>query len=182
MVILLVVTAGFQAILNNSYAPLITALPLTLQDRMYSQTIRPIHEGAPEEAASAHERALPLTPDESAAHARAGKASATADGDEEEITEQNKQEGSKNALATLAQQHDDEQSYGFYHPAASRPQRTVWLPRDEFGVSRAEEKACTDAGVKVASANAYVKVVNREKAKVTIEVKGGPPDLIGVAL
>jgi hypothetical protein len=184
--------AGFHAILNNSYNPLLYALPLSLQDKTITQQMQATHQGAPEsETASAVQKPHPRTPDdrpgdeESTAHRRAGKdvaTSADGDGDDIEEEERNQQEGSKNALTTLAQQHDDEQAYGFYHPAASRPQRTVWIPQDEFGVSRAEENACKEAGVRASSTNGYVKVVDRKKGKVKVDVKGGPPDLIGVVV
>ena len=39
-----------------------------------------------------------------------------------------------------------EENYGFAHPAASRPQWTVWIPKDEFGLAEAEEATCKEAG------------------------------------
>jgi hypothetical protein len=182
--------AGFNAILNHSYSPLISALPLTLQAKTHTQPIDPIHGGEPAEASLAAQKPLPLGPadkprdEESAERLRAGKGAADGADDQDNIEEErrNKEEGSKNALTTLAQQQDEEETYGFYHPAASRPQRTVWLPEDEFGVSQAEEKGCEEAGVTVSSANALVKIVDRKKGKVKVSVRGGPPDLIGVVI
>jgi len=170
-----------NAILNNSYDPLLSALPLSLQDRAYTQPIQSIHEGDPE-----HEEGLSTDrprDEESAAYPRSGKAAAAAGADDDiEEERRNQQEGSKNALSTLAQQQADEQSYGFYHPAASRPQRTVWIPQDEYGVSRVEEKGCKEAGVIVSTGNGFVTVVDKTKGKVEVDVKGGPPDLIGVVV
>jgi hypothetical protein len=68
------------------------------------------------------------------------------------------------------------------HPAASRPQRTVWIPQDEFGVSAREEKGCKEAGLRAASTNEYLRVVDRLKGKAKVGVQGGPPDLIGVVV
>lgn len=65
-----------------------------------------------------------------------------------------------------------EEDYGFAHPAASRPQRTVWLPVDTLGISREEERACREAGVDVSSKDALM----NEKGKV--DIRGTPPDLI----
>lgn len=65
-----------------------------------------------------------------------------------------------------------EEDYGFAHPAASRPQRTVWLPRDTLGLAEEEERGCRDAGVDVSLADATM----NEKGKV--DISGSPPDLI----
>ena len=148
---------------------------------MYTHPIQATHQDDPE-----HEMGHPgdiSRDEEAAAHSsRAGKAVASS-ADEDDIEEEGRnQDGANNALATRSQQHDDEQTYGFYHPAASRPQRTVWIPQDEFGVSRAELKGCTEMGVRASSANGYAEIVDRRKAKVKVDVKGGPPDLIGVVI
>jgi len=66
----------------------------------------------------------------------------------------------------------EEENYGFAHPAASRPQRTVWIPRDEFGLAEEEEAACREAGVRVSDVHATI------DAKGGVDVVGGPPDLI----
>lgn len=150
---------------------------------MYTQPIQATHQDDPE-----HEMGNPgdVSRDEEAVavhSTQAGKAVASS-ADEDDIEEEgrNQEEGSKNALATRSLQQDDEQTYGFYHPAASRPQRTVWIPQDKFGVSRAEEKGCAEKGVRVSSANGYVEILDQAKAKVKVDVKGGPPDLIGVVI
>ena len=66
----------------------------------------------------------------------------------------------------------EEVDYGFAHPAASRPQRTVWIPRDEFGLAEEEARACKDAGVSVSDVHASM------DAKGGVDVSGGPPDFI----
>jgi hypothetical protein len=65
-----------------------------------------------------------------------------------------------------------EEEYGFAHPAASRPQRIVWLPLDPLGLVKEEVKANREAGVDVAVQDA----VMNEKGKV--EILGPPPDAI----
>lgn len=67
----------------------------------------------------------------------------------------------------------EEESYGFAHPAVSRPQRSIWLPDDVHGLAEKEVKACIEAGVIVSTNNASM----NEKGKV--DISGGPPDLIG---
>lgn len=67
---------------------------------------------------------------------------------------------------------EEEESYGFAHPAASRPQRAVWIPRDALGLWKEEERECEEAGVRVSESHA----VMDEKGKV--DVSGGPPDMV----
>jgi len=67
----------------------------------------------------------------------------------------------------------DEESYGFAHPAISRPQRVIWLPEDVHGLAEKEARVCVEAGMIVSTRNASM----NEKGKV--DVSGGPPDLIG---
>ena len=63
-----------------------------------------------------------------------------------------------------------EADYGFSHPAASRPQRTVWIPRDTLGLSKDEVEGCRAAGVDAECRDAEM----NEKGKV--DVSGSPPD------
>ena len=72
----------------------------------------------------------------------------------------------------LAAQEEEFESYGFAHPAASRPQRIVWIPKDTLGLTEEEVKGCEEARVRVGFANAKM----NESGKVDID--GGPPDLI----
>ena len=67
---------------------------------------------------------------------------------------------------------EEEESYGFAHPAASRPQRTVWIPRDEFGLAEEEERACREMGVLVGHVHATIDATGK------VDISGGPPDLI----
>ena len=76
----------------------------------------------------------------------------------------------KDALDVAAE--EEEVSYGFAHPAASRPQRTVWIPKDEFGLAEEEERACREMGVLVSDVHATI------NAKGGVDVDGGPPDYI----
>lgn len=75
--------------------------------------------------------------------------------------------------AEVAQKVKTEEDYGFAHPAASRPQRTIWLPRDELGLVTEEERACAEAGVDVSDKNAQM------DAKGKVDIVGGPPDMVG---
>ncbi|KAF8814727.1 DUF221-domain-containing protein [Phlegmacium glaucopus] len=143
MVVLIVITAGFHAILNNSYGPLLKALPLTLQDRTYSPPVL-----------------------ESSGKARAYSSAE----DEPSGSSENLTKGDVKASDIAAQ--EEEESYGFAHPAASRPQRIVWIPKDTLGLTEEEEKACKEAGVRIS----HIHAAMDEKGKVGIN--GGPPDRV----
>lgn len=64
-----------------------------------------------------------------------------------------------------------EEEYGFTHPAASRPQRVVWLPRDVLALAEEESRGCRDAGVDVSMDRAEI----NEKGKV--DISGAPPGM-----
>ncbi|KAF9458987.1 hypothetical protein BDZ94DRAFT_1269342 [Collybia nuda] len=138
MVVLIVLTAAYHAIINNSYGPLLHALPLSLADKTY---------GAPSIAEAEEIAAAPSIEDNSSI----------------------KKEPAGPPPIAKPMTEDD---YGFAHPAASRPQRTVWVPVDTLGMSKEEERACQEAGVDVSSKDA----VMNEKGKV--DIQGIPPDLI----
>ena len=70
------------------------------------------------------------------------------------------------------QPESEEDAYGFAHPAVSRPQRTIWLPRDALGLAGEEERECKDAGV---DASVGPDATMDEKGKV--DVTGYPPEV-----
>ncbi|KAF9568644.1 DUF221-domain-containing protein [Agrocybe pediades] len=158
MVVLIVLTAGFNIIINNSYGPLLSALPLSLQDRTYKPPSIQAHPGTESPVSGEGEGAV----DE---HAM-GPSSTRED---KKNLDPSKGKDISDEVAVL---EDEEESYGFAHPAASRPQRTVWIPRDALGLSVEEERACKEMGVRVSSRHAEM----NEKGKV--DVSGVPPDLI----
>ncbi|KAF8155669.1 hypothetical protein B0H34DRAFT_751686 [Crassisporium funariophilum] len=151
MVVLIIITAGYHAIINNSYGPLLTALPLSLQDRTYTPPTIPTSTTGPTD-----------------------RSSSDIDVEDRQGGDSKKDTTPPTNPAADAALVNDEASYGFAHPAATRPQRTVWIPRDALGLGREEERACKEAGVVVSEENAFMD----EKGKVDID--GGPPDLIGV--
>jgi len=144
MVVLIVITAFYNLIINHSYGPLLHALPLSLADKTYT---------APTTHQASGEETLPLT----------GKSSTSIE--ESERAPKAKEKSLEKAKV-------DEEEYGFAHPAVSRPQRTVWLPKDTLGLGQDEVRACADVGVDASTKNA----VMNDKGKV--DISGGPPDLI----
>lgn len=145
--------AAFNIIINNSYGPLLHALPLSLADKTYG--------AAPSNTERERE-----SEDGAAVAAAGGKTSAGSSLEDQGSSK--KDPAGPNSTAKAKTEED----YGFAHPAASRPQRTVWLPVDTLGISQEEERACREAGVDVSSKDAQM----NEKGKV--DIRGAPPDLI----
>lgn len=74
----------------------------------------------------------------------------------------------KGVTPDLTAEEEEFESYGFAHPAASRPQRIVWIPEDTLGLTAEEVRGCEEARVRVGCSNAKVD----EKGKVDVD---GPP-------
>ncbi|KAG5350310.1 hypothetical protein C0989_011642 [Termitomyces sp. Mn162] len=141
MIVLIVLTAGSHAIINNSYGPLLKSLPLSIKDRTWANQ-PPATEPAP--STDNKNRVSVL---------------------EEPVPEKNQGGASSQPL-----QPKSIDEYGFAHPAVSRPQRTVWLPKDMLGLAEEEERACKDAGVDASYENAHM------NEKGNVDISGGPPD------
>ena len=140
------------------------ALPLSLQDKTYT--------AQDDEGEEEHERREEPIPSRTPQELEAGGPR-----DHDELTKQGLISESpaidQKKRAELDNKIKTEEDYGFAHPAASRPQRTVWLPRDEHGLVAGEQRACTEAGVDVSDRNAQM------DAKGKVDITGGPPDLVG---
>jgi hypothetical protein len=133
------------------------ALPLSLQDKTYTaQDDEGEEEPIPPRTPQELEAGGPQDNDELA---KQGLIS------ESPVIDQKKR-------AELDKKIKTEEDYGFAHPAASRPQRTIWLPRDQLGLAAGEQRGCTEAGVDVSDKNAEM------DAKGNVDIVGGPPDLV----
>jgi len=167
MVVLVVITAGFHAILDNSYGPLLKALPLSLQDRTYTPpVINPSGESRADSSAAVVDAGDVVEEDSSSPNEK--KRLSVSSNNDEKLAEQNL---TKDAPDKTAQEEEFE-SYGFAHPAASRPQRTVWIPKDTLGLTEEEVRGCEEASVRVGFGNAKLDETGK------VDVDGGPPDLI----
>lgn len=182
MIVLLVITAGFHLILNDSYGPLLKSLPLSLVDRMSQDEVNSLaYEEQVAPAGSDGNRA-PLQGEKGAASAanvdvasgglvrRNGKGSLPPiphseelevlpiDNDVQEITKQSEGESAER--------------YGglrdFTHPAL-QPARIVWIPRDTLGLGEEEAKDIRVRGIDVATRGAYM------NEKGTVDVDTYPP-------
>ncbi|KAF7316312.1 Protein kinase domain-containing protein [Mycena indigotica] len=149
MVALIIITVLYQNLISSSYGPLQAALPLSLADKTF--TAQPTSRNS----TNSHEMTEPK---------QSAEAASPVHGDEEQEALTARQK----AAAKL--KSDDE--YGFAHPAASRPQRVIWLPRDQLGLAEEEERVNEAAGVKASLKDAEM----NEKGKV--DISGPPPDLV----
>jgi len=153
MIVLVVITAFYHLIITNSYGPLLHALPLSLADKTYTAPAITREE--------TREESAPL-------NGRPSNGSSANGESDHEPKAKDKTPATVDASAK-AKTEDD---YGFAHPATSRPQRTVWLPKDTLGISEEEVTACKESGVDASLKDA----VMNEKGNV--DVTGPPPDLI----
>jgi hypothetical protein len=149
----LFIQAFYHLIINNSYGPLLHALPLSLAERTY--TAPAITRETTEAASPLNQQpSIPLN-------------STSAGESEHESKAKDKTPAALDASAEAKMKVD----YGFAHPAASRPQRTVWLPKDTLGIAEEEVAACKELGVHASSKRAVMK-------NGKVDIIGPPPDLI----
>ncbi|KAF5369002.1 hypothetical protein D9758_003059 [Tetrapyrgos nigripes] len=251
MVVLIVVTIFFQMTINNSYGPLIHALPLTLVEKMYSSEtpLSSEEDVAATTTGGGRSDEVEMSPVGASRTRTRSRVSDDHDHDVDghgagagpirhsvdsegvhlkpyDIEAQQIQARSPNATTTqgtgtrtgTGAEKDDpddptanliptrpkpraEEEYGFAHPAASRPQRTIWIPRDNFtslpvdgtnggkgqgqgegkgittgrstsGLAAEEELACLSAGVDASIEGAEM----NEKGKVDLVGEGQPPE------
>jgi len=120
MVVLIIVTIGFQLILNNSYGPLISALPLSLSDQIVQA---PAIEGTDGTKVDGKQRVEAYSPETSPVtpHQHVGGPTPTSTSHIEE----------------------------FAHPASIEPQQVVWIPRDPLGLGEFEASANGARGIEV---------------------------------
>lgn len=180
-IVLIVCTAGFNIVINNSYGPLLHALPLSLAEKtwgsgtpdsgwtgnsmeMARQPTTTTRDGDYRESADEQRGILPNKHQQDQQHFASPKdsrhATSAAAG------------GSDRQRPPLDRDGSDAQfeDYGFSHPATSRPQRIVWLPQDPNGFVDEEQRAAESAGVKTSTRHSTM----NEKGKV--DVDGPPPD------
>lgn len=160
-----------------------TALPLSLQDRTYTQPHQPTHNDDADDEESVAEGKKRVAEPENVTELDGRRNVDDDDGAIEALapaTGSGSGSGSKSPPSpdqkAVQASEDAEEAYGFLHPAASRPQRSVWIPKDALGAYEAEERECREAGVSVGHERAEM----NEKGEV--DVNGGPPDLIGVVV
>jgi len=162
MVVLILFTVGYHILINNSYGPLIRALPLTIADRTdesgdstaanNGQRGDTIDSAIGESSSDPRSKNLlqdPQSPDS----APDSKAAAFFDD------------------LFFARHSDGTVDYGFAHPALTRPQRVVWIPEDTLGLGKEETQANEASGVLATTSGASMDEAGK------ILITGPPVDL-----
>ncbi|KAI0347544.1 DUF221-domain-containing protein, partial [Trametopsis cervina] len=182
MIVLIVITIGFHLTLNNSYGPLINALPLSLSDRMARA---PAIEGTNATKVDGKHQQQYLEGNGNGnrnGHARG----ASIDSDADTYTSERKprtrraniNDSSTPPLAVGGPTDTSSSSLeDFAHPASVASPPIVWIPQDVLGLGEAETAACESVGVRASMRGA------RMDGKGRVDVEGVPPgeDVRGVA-
>ncbi|KZO95372.1 DUF221-domain-containing protein [Calocera viscosa TUFC12733] len=196
MIVLIVITAGSHAILNNSYGPLINHLPLTLAHKSYGMPLAEEENKMDEEdddsqsigmkeLKSSKADHFDVTDDKSNADGAARRADADvpnsegrteltsnkariSEGDDEATVAKQKAEANKERDNPFDGALDDGPT-DFYHPAAVAPQQIVWIAQDPLGLGDAEVEANRAMGVDASNQDAEM------DEKGHVEIFGQPP-------
>ena len=137
--------------INDSYGPLIHSLPLSLADRVGNDL--PKEDIEPTNGQNRNSE----DPEAQSPTSLKGKGVATDDDDD----------GDENVDVSASNQPVD---YGFAHPAASRPQKTIWIAQDTLGLTAEETAALKERGIAVSTADAEM------DGKGNVSIQGPPPD------
>jgi len=158
MVILIFVTAGFHLVINASYDPLISALPLSVADKTYKP------EGPPEvdNGRKSYDKRRDTV--DSAPGASTSDSGPSQSVGEEKISPPDSKSDAHFDDRYFAQHADGKVDYGFAHPALTRPQRVIWIPEDTLGLGKEEVKTNEASDVLATTAGASM----NEKGKVAV--------------
>jgi len=183
MIVLIVLTVIFHLMIYDSYGPLLSSLPLTFTDRVTKEFTREsevqrstlarivaffIGSEYDDESLNIRDHGfatVPLPDNENAA-----------DSDMKNIASTEKSTNEKRAVSPTSSDaepdvtHREQDDYGYAHPAASRPQRIVWIAKDSLGLSKEEMAALKERGINASTAGAEM----NDKGKV--HISDAPPD------
>jgi hypothetical protein len=191
----------FQLTLNDSYRPLIKALPLTLADKTYGIKKDDVVEDGGEPAAPTgdklqNEDGTPAFPEKFTGEAsgveryelqpRRGRTGDSANSKQDKPlldSPSRKPSGHKGNIeeestaesvlgeAAADDTAEDEGPTDFTHPAVSNHPHVVWIPMDKLGLAHDEVESIRALGIDVSSDGATL----NEKGHV--EITGPPPDI-----
>lgn len=131
--------AGFQIVINNSYGPLISALPLSIADKIYES------DGSPEVDNGKSNGKRRDTVDSALGTSTSGPRPSK----DQDLVQDAYFDDHHFALHA-----DGAVDYGFAHPALARPQRVIWIPDDTLGLGKEEVEANEASGVLATTAGA----------------------------
>lgn len=184
--------AFFHLILDNSYDPLVKALPLTLADQDLElpdpnkqAAARELEDNASAtsvDAARSEKRSEQEMRVRTASQHSGGSGTSSkgrirtvegpqgADPNPNTLAPHDGGENYRLSQISVRGIDEEEGPKDFYHPASVEPQQTIWIPRDPLGLCEAEEMAIRERGIRVSSADALM------DEKGHVDISGAPPD------
>ncbi|KAH9939550.1 DUF221-domain-containing protein [Amylocystis lapponica] len=171
MIVLIVLTAFYHMLINNSYDPIMEYLPLSLaskssslpEDENRSAAGAQLADNASVHSADAHGEKARARGDTLDSRGSKGRAHTVEDAERGGGAAGDSDESERGV-------DEDAGPKDFYHPASVEPQRMVWIPRDGLGLGQAEEAAIRERGILVSTAGA------RMDAQGHVDIEGAPPD------
>jgi len=156
IIVLIVITAFCHLVINNSFAPLLRALPMTYARRSYSSR-------SDENSEDAESYEAPNGESDEKSDSR--KMSMASEGKKPIVSQ-------PAGPSVAVEGKRNEGPTDFTHPAATEPQRIVWLPHDELGLAESEVADMRAQGIESSTENATV------NAKGHTEIDGHPPGMV----
>jgi hypothetical protein len=165
MIVLIILTIGYHAIINSSFGPLSKAIPLSLAHKTFrhpepSLDLQDVDGGSGPNSRETAEEEIeegPSPTDKPRASSSESGAERAPHSDYDDMF--------------FARGPDGTEDYGFAQPAACRPQRIVWIPDDSLSLGREEVKANKESDVKATTQNAKMDEHGN------VDVTGPPVDL-----
>ncbi|KAI5118528.1 hypothetical protein M0805_009680 [Coniferiporia weirii] len=154
MIVLIVFTACFHLMINNSYGPLLNYLPLSLSEKAHTNSA---DAGAVTRQSTRNSAKHKMS---GSGEYGVGSGSGDVDG--------NPEHSEKAALVERGKDEETEPQ-DFTHPAVGAPQRIVWIPTDALGFARSEMADCREAGVDASTSRAAMDVSGH------VDISGAPP-------
>ncbi|KAI0035439.1 hypothetical protein K488DRAFT_76589 [Vararia minispora EC-137] len=188
MVVLIIFTAFFHHVINDSYSPLIRFLPLSLADRSYDpDRVSPTQAAADAEAAGIEGATTsgPVEDDGVRAKDYAAEPISSKDVDvqgtddatceravDEKETRGSFAESRSSSPSPSARPVDPEvmAEPDFSHPAAVSPQQIIWLARDDLGLAAEAASTIASDGIDVTTDGAKM------DAKGHVDISSAPPE------
>lgn len=146
--------------INDSYGPLVRALPLSLADKTHRPEEEPEVDNGRRSDDKRHE----------AVDSALGASSSDPRFSQSPISPDSKSGVYFDDLF-FSQYTDGTVDYGFAHPALARPQRVVWIPDDTTGLGREEAQTNEASGVLTTTTGASMDEAGH------VEVTAPPVDL-----
>jgi hypothetical protein len=172
--------------MGNSYGPLIRSLPLSLADRSYDpDRISPEQAAAAARAQkagegmrSSHDASTSKVNSPALKHeairmkdyGEVNPAVNGASGTDHGASFEGSRTSSPSPSAKPVDPSETHADIDFSHPAAIEPQQTVWLPRDEFGMSDDAARTIAAEGIDVTTDGAMM------DGKGKVDISSAPPE------